>query len=124
MNFNSALADELNTLLVEAGFNVTIQRLSTSGGDFEAGTNTWTDLATVKAVWDSPRAGNRNMNDGAPASIIRRAMTVAYRADLVDTSAAVGLRVLVNGVHHQVISVSTIGEGVGTRLILEAGAGE
>lgn len=81
-------------------------------------------IATVKAVWDNPRRFVKGVTDGAPSSTTQRYMTIAYRDDLKAPDAAVGLRVTVNGVTSNVISIGEIGERVGLRMLLDAGTEE
>jgi hypothetical protein len=119
---DARLAANVISLLSRRGFDATLQQASQqTGSDFDVGNPTWSDLATVKAVWDNPRTQWKGLNDSAPASVFQRRMTIAYRDDIKSTDKAVGLRVVVNGTAHNVISVAEIGEKVGLRLMLEEG---
>jgi hypothetical protein len=119
---NTRLAANVVSLLAREGFDATLQQASAqTGGDFDAETPTFKTLATVKAVWDNPRSQVKGLNDGGPASMVSRRMTIAYRDDLKSTEEAVGLRAVVNGVVNNVLAVSEIGEKVGLRLMLDAG---
>lgn len=121
MSVNDRLATMVIRMLARDGFLVAIEQQNTPGGDFDSTPSSWVAVATVKAVWDNPRSFLKGLNDGAPASSVQRRMTIAYRDDLKDPSSGVGLRVTVNGVICNVISVGEIGERVGLRLMLDMG---
>ncbi|WP_322884170.1 hypothetical protein U8C35_06465 [Sinorhizobium medicae] len=121
MTINERLSAMLVTTVAKHGFDATIERLTASGGDLDSTPPAWATVATVKAVWDNPRRLYKGVNDGAPSSMVQRHMTIAYRADLKDPSSGVGLRVLVDGVYCNVISIGQIGEHVGLRLLLDMG---
>lgn len=122
MSLNDRLSTNLNSMLSRHGFDATLQhRVGESESDFEPDDPSWSNIATVKAVWDNPRAQTRGVNDTAPASMVTRRMTLAYRSDLKETEKAVGLRVLVDGVAHGVLGIGMIGSQVGLRLIVDAG---
>lgn len=122
MSINTRLAVNLVSMLSRHGFDATLQQQSAqTGGDFDAETPSWVTLATVKAVWDNPRSQVKGLNDSAPASMVTRRLTIAYRDELKSTVEAIGLRVVVNGVASSVLAVSEIGEKVGLRLMLDAG---
>ncbi|WP_442577858.1 phage head completion protein [Mesorhizobium sp. ASY16-5R] len=121
MSISDRLAVMVTRMLARDGFIAAIERQNTPGGDFASTAPSWVAVATVQAVWDNPRTFTKGVNDGAPASTITRKMTIAYRDDLKDPSSGVGLRVTVNGVVHNVISVGEIGARVGLRLLLDAG---
>ncbi|MET4294719.1 hypothetical protein ABIB06_006552 [Bradyrhizobium sp. LB8.2] len=122
MSINTRLAAQVAGMLTRHGFDVTLQQGSSeTGGDFDPENPTWTDLTTVKAVWDNPRNQVKGLNDGGAASMVSRRMTIAYREDLKATEEAIGLRVVVNGVPSNVLAVSEIGSKVGLRLMLDAG---
>jgi hypothetical protein len=123
MSINTRLASQLISILARNGFDVTLQQKSDQpAGDYDASTVTWSDVATVKACWDTPRIGRKGINDGAPQSEFQRQMTIAYRAGFKDTVSAVGARVVVDGVNYNILSAGVIGEQVGLRLYLDAGA--
>lgn len=122
MSLNDRLAQQLAGMLSRHGFAATLQQRSgESDDDFETDTLTWTDLAEVRAVWDNPRNQVKGLDDMAPASMMTRRMTIAYREDLKATEEAVGLRVVVNGVPSNVLAIGEIGEKVGLRLMLDMG---
>jgi hypothetical protein len=122
MNLNDRLAVMVVRMLGKHGFDVTLQRKADDGSDdFTVGAGGMTDLGTVKAVWDNPRRLTKGLADGGSASSAQRYMTIAYRADLKDSAAAVGLRVLVDGVATNVLAIGPIGDKVGLRLMLDAG---
>lgn len=116
------LAPMLVTMLAKHGFDAVLERRSeAAASEFEVVAPVWSILATVKAVWDNPRRLVKGLNDEAPAAMGQRYMTIAYRDDLKDNGAAVGLRVVVNGVPTNVLSIGEIGEKVGLRLMLDTG---
>lgn len=121
MSINERLAAMTVRMLQRDGFNVVIQRLSTPGDELDASPSSWSNVATVKALWDNPRAFTKNVNDGAPASSVQRRMTIAYRDDLAAPYSGVGLRVVVDSVPCNVVSLGSIGDRVGMRLLLDMG---
>ena len=118
---HTRLRARLEALLAREGFEATLQHGSQESGDFDVTPSEWSDLATVKALWDNPRRMWKGLNDSAPASSAERRMTIAYRDDLKEPSSAVRLRAVVNGVISNVLSVAEIGEKVGLRLYLDTG---
>lgn len=108
-------------MLQEHGFDATLQqRVDNSDNDFEISSPTITNTA-VRAVWDNPRLGYKTVNDGGQASLSPRFATIAFRDDIKETSKAVGLRLVVDGVASDILSVSPIGDKVGLRLYLQTG---
>jgi hypothetical protein len=118
---HARLRARLDALLAREGFEATLQQGSQQSGDFDVTSSEWSDIATVKALWDNPRRMWKGLNDGAPASSTERRMTIAHRDELKEPSSAVRLRVVVNGVISNVLSVAEIGEKVGLRLSLDTG---
>lgn len=118
---NTRLAIHLKRMLAQHGFDATLQQRSdNSTNDFEISTPTITDTP-VRAVWDNPRQGIKTVNDGAQSSISPRFATIAYRSDVKATAKAVGLKLLVDGVVSDVLSITPIGDKVGLRLHLQTG---
>lgn len=118
---HSRMRTRLEALMERDGFAATLQQGSQESGDYDVTPSEWSELATVKALWDNPRRMWKGLNDGAPASSAERRMTIAYRDDLKEPSEAVRLRVVVNDVISNVLSVAEIGERVGLRLTLDTG---
>jgi hypothetical protein len=122
-DINTRIAEQLVGMLDRHGFDVTVQQRSAQTSDLEVENLPWNALATVSAVWDNPRTQIKGLNDGAPASMVTRRMTIAYLEDLKNTPVSVGLRVQANGVFHNVLGIAEIGAQAGLRLTLDTGTG-
>jgi hypothetical protein len=121
MSINTRLASSLIDMLSRHGFDVLLQYRVDASGDFDTTSVSFTNYATVRAVWYSDGAGDERAADGRPASEAKLYMLISYLDELKDTQRASKYRVVYNGVAYGITGGVVIGDKVAIRLTLMDG---
>ena len=121
MNINQRSAIMLKGMLTRHGFDIKLQQRTPSASAFDDAAATWSDIATIRAVWVSTPAGDTGLDDGRPASRTRPTLYISYRDDLAGTEKVANKRIVYRGLAYGLQSATIEGDAVGIMLGLTDG---
>lgn len=113
----AVVIDKLETY----GFDVVLQQLNSDYSDWGEQTDSWGDVATIKAVWDLEGSVSDGLKNNSVGSEAKYQMYIEYRNDLKSTQAAGKYRISYNGNYYGIRGAHVIGDQVMIRLSLDDG---